>query len=368
MDTPDALIPVSPDVSLTQDDSFVATSHRGLTYPFGGHAPAPGEAMPVRGGLSWIRIPMPGSLGHINCWLIADGEHMTVVDTGLNLPMSVDAWRALIDAAPLAERPVGRVICTHFHPDHVGLAGWLCRKFDARLWMTRGEWLTIRMLTADAQEEVPEEQQRFWRASGWTDEQIAQASSGGFARMRQAVSRLPMSYRRIVDGEVIAIGEASWRVVVGSGHCPEHACLWNEREGLLIAGDQVLPRISSNVSLGITEPEADPLGEWLASIDRLLQLPGDLLVLPAHGDPFTGLHARLTALRDEHLMRLDMVHAHLAEPRRAVDCFGRMFRRTIEPEMMPLASGETLAHLRRLEVEGRAVREVRDGIWWYRAA
>lgn len=372
MDMPDPSIPVSPplspDVSLTQDDSFVATSHRGLIYPFGGAAPAIGEAMAVRAGLHWVRIPMPGSLGHINCWLIADGGRTTLVDTGLNLPACADAWRSLFAAEPLAARPIGRVICTHFHPDHVGLAGWLAHKFDVRLWMTRGEWLTIRLLTSDARKDVPQAQIDFWRAAGWDDAQIEQAASNGFSRMRRAVSPLPISYRRIVDGEAIAIGDADWRVVVGSGHCPEHACLLNERDGLLIAGDQVLPRISSNVSLGVTEPEADPLGEWLASIEKLSQLPGHLLVLPAHGDPFTGLHARLVALRDEHLMRLDMVHAHLSEPRRAVDCFGRMFRRKIEGDMLGLASGETLAHLRRLEVEGRAVRETRDGVWWYRAA
>ena len=304
--------------------------------------------------------PSPWDPGHYGR-VIADGDRTTVVDTGINLQAPVDAWRALFAAAPLAERPVGRVICTHFHPDHVGLAGWLCRKFGARLWMTRGEWLTAALLIADARDEVPEEQLGFWRAAGWDEAQIAHAAGRGFGRMRSVVARLPMSYRRIIDGERIAIGGAAWRVVVGSGHCPEHACLWNEADGLLIAGDQVLPRISSNVSLTLAEPEADPLGEWLGSIERLLQLPDDLLVLPAHGDPFTGLHARLMALREEHLMRLDMVHAHLSEPRRAVDCFGRMFRRTIAPVMMGLASGETLAHLRRLEVEGRAVREDREG-------
>ncbi|WP_447728710.1 MBL fold metallo-hydrolase [Sphingomonas koreensis] len=357
----------SPDVSLTQDESFVATSHRGLTYPLGDRLPGMGEAVEIARGVRWIRLPVPGPLNHINCWLLDDGDTTTAVDTGLNIGEVVDAWRALLAAAPLVERPVGRVICTHFHPDHAGLAGWLCRKFQVRLWMTRGEWLTLRVLTADARETVPDEQVAFWRAAEWDEAQIAEASSGGFGRMRQMVASLPLSYRRIVDGETIAAGEGNWRVVTASGHCPEHACLWNQAEGVLIAGDQVLPRISSNVSLGLTEPEADPLGEWLASIDKLMGLPADLLVLPAHGEPFTGLHVRLAALRDEHLKRLDILEAHLTEPRRAVDCFGRMFRRKIDGSMIGLATGETLAHLRRLEIEGRAVREVRDGVWWYRA-
>ncbi|PKP91509.1 MAG: MBL fold metallo-hydrolase [Alphaproteobacteria bacterium HGW-Alphaproteobacteria-16] len=361
-------VAISPDASLTQDDGLVPTSHRGLTYPLGERVPVVGEAVAIAPGVDWIRLPMPGGLDHINCWLIADGGGTTIVDSGMNVDSCVDAWRMLFDAAPLSTRPPHRILCTHFHPDHVGLAGWLARKFDAPLWMTRGEWLTIRLFAADARDDVPEEQVAFWRAGGWDGAQIAEASARGFGRMRRMIAQLPISYRRIVDGETIVIGDTAWRVVIGSGHSPEHACLWNARDGVLIAGDQVLPRISSNVSLGVSEPEADPLGEWLASIDRLLELPDDLLVLPAHGAPFTGLHVRLKALRDEHLMRLDMLHEHLSEPRRAVDCFGRMFRRKIDGDMLGLATGETLAHLRRLEVTWRAVRETRDGVWWYRAA
>jgi glyoxylase-like metal-dependent hydrolase (beta-lactamase superfamily II) len=141
----------------------------------------------------------------------------------------------------------------------------------------------------------------------------------------------------------------------------------NEVAGVLIAGDQVLPRISPNVSLGVTEPDADPLGEWFASIAKLRLLPDDLLVLPGHGDPFTGLHARLDAMDREHRERLDELEVFLAEPRRAVDCFGRLFRRAIGPDMLGMATGEALAHLRRLEIEGRAAKDVRDGVWWYRA-
>ena len=168
-------------------------------------------------------------------------------------------------------------------------------------------------------------------------------------------------------GEEIAIGARTWRVVVGSGHSPEHACLVDDAGKLLIAGDQVLPRITSNVSLSLSEPEADPLGEWLASIAKLRQLPDDLLVLPSHGEPFTGLHARLDALAAGHHGRLDALHEYLAEPRRAVDCFGILFGRKIDDGVLGLATGEALAHLRHLEVEGKATKEERDGVNWYRA-
>ncbi len=359
---------LAPDVSLTQDQSFVATSHRGLHYPLGDRRPQPGEAIAIGGGVHWVRTPMPGPLNHINCWLVDDGAGTTLVDTGLNVPMCRDAWQLLRAGAPLDARPVSRVICTHFHPDHIGLAGWFAREYSAPIWMTRGEWLTARVILGDATDSARDEQQAFWRAAGWDEAQLAAAGQGGMGGFKRIVAPMPAGYRRIVDGEVIRIGDADWRVVTGSGHCPEHACLLNEADRLLIAGDQVLPRISSNVSLSAGEPDADPLGEWLASIEKLLGLSDDLLVLPAHGDPFTGLHVRLKALRSEHLERLDQLHAHLAEPRRAVDCFGVMFRRKITNDILGMASGETLAHLRRLEVEGRAVRETRDGLWWYRAA
>lgn len=356
----------SPDASLTEDESYTATSHKGLTYPLGTFAPGPGERHMLAGGVGWARIAMPGSLGHINVWIADDGAGITIIDTGLRLPQSREAWDALF-AGPLAGSRVGRVICTHLHPDHIGMAGWLCARDGAMLWMTRGEWLTARMLIADARDEVPEDVTVFRRAAGWSEDQIAEAAREGWGRFRHIVHAMPLGYRRIVDDEVIAIGGRDWRVVIGSGHSPEHACLWNEADGVLIAGDQVLPRISSNVSLSVTEPEGDPLGEWLASIARLRALPADTLVLPAHGEPFTGLHARLDALDGEHRMRLDMLATFLGEgPKRAVDCFGRLFRRSIGQQQLGLATGEALAHLRHLEVTGRAVRDTVDGVWWYR--
>ena len=349
------------------DESFVATSHEGLTYPFGGVAPGTGEVMTVGDGLRWVRLHVPGPLKHINCWLVDDDDGVVLVDTGMNLSDARTAWKAIAQG-PLAGVRVTRVIGTHFHPDHIGLAGWMCAHHDCPLVMTRGEWLTARMLIADAHDAVPDEMIAFWRGAGWDAAQLDHAREQGWARFRQITTPLPLGYERIADGDMLAIGGRDWRVVVGSGHSPEHACLLDEQRGVLIAGDQVLPRISSNISLGITEPTADPLGEWLASIAKLKRLPGDLLVLPGHGDPFTGLHVRLDALDREHRERLDELEAFLVEPRRAVDCFARLFSRAIGPDTLGMATGETLAHLRRLEIEDRAVREDHDGIWWWRAA
>jgi glyoxylase-like metal-dependent hydrolase (beta-lactamase superfamily II) len=363
----------SPDASLIADDSFTATSAAGLTYPFGGppdgRTPQPGEAISVAPGVRWARLPMPGSLGHINTWLLDDDAQggVAAVDTGLQLKICSDAWKLLFKG-DLADQPLSRVVCTHLHPDHIGLAGWLTKRFGVELWMTRGEMLTARMLVAEMAGNVPDEMIRMQRAAGWGEESLDALRKAGWGRFGKIVHPLPRGYRRMKHGDVLDLGRNRWRIVVGSGHSPEHACLLDEENGTLISGDQVLPRISSNVSVNITEPMGDPLGEWLASIDRFLELPDDLLVCPAHGDPFYGLHIRLKALRDEHHARLDRVAAFIREPRRVIDCFGQIFDREITGEHNDLATGEALAHLRRLQLDGRAVCDVRDGVYWFSAA
>lgn len=366
----------APDASLAdlEQDRFELdpaapepTSHRGLTYPLGRRTPGPGELIAIARGVGWARLPVPGSLNHINVWALDDGDGVALVDTGLNIPPARDAWEALF-TGPLAGRSITRVIVTHFHPDHVGLAGWLCERFGVRLWMTRGEWAFARMLSLDARPVPPAEQTGYQRAAGWDEERLEAARQKPWNFFASAVSPVPLGIVRMQDGDRIPIGGREWRVVTGNGHSPEHACLVDEAGGVMIAGDQVLPRITSNVSVSLSEPEGDPLGDWLASIDKLRELPAELLVLPAHGEPFTGLHTRLGALAAGHRGRLDALHAHLAEPRRAVDCFRILFGRAIDDSVYGLATGEALAHLRRLEVEGRALREERGGVWWFAAS
>ena len=349
-------------------ESPVAEPHA-LHYPCG-DPPPPGGAREILPGLVWLRMPLPFSLNHINLWAIDDGEGWAIVDTGTQTPEVLAAWRALLAAdGALAGRPVTRVIATHMHPDHMGMAGWLTRKFQARLWMTREEYLLCRVLAADTGREAPEDAIRFYRGCGWPDEAIEtyRARFGGFGKFIHA---LPDSLRRIVDGERFAIGAHEWRVLVGRGHSPEHACLVCDALGVMISGDQVLPRISSNVSVHPTEPDADPLGEWLASLERLrATLPDSLLVLPAHGEPFRGLHARLDRLSSGHAKGLARLRERLDEPRRVVDCFGALFARAVDTrsELLGLATGETQAHLNHLRGRGEITREAgADGAWWYR--
>lgn len=339
-------------------------TERGLSYPFDA-VPAAGEAQTVAPGVLWLRLPLPMALDHINLYAIEDGEGWAVVDAGLATDVSRDGWTKAL-AQALGGRPVTRVICTHMHPDHIGLAGWLCERFSAPLLMSRTEYMMARMLIGDEALGPPSGAEVFYRAAGWSDEQLARWRDGygGFGRM---VQDFPRDYRRVRDGEVLSIGGDAWRVVVGEGHSPEHVCLWRETDGVFIAGDQILPRISSNISIWPTEPQADPLGDWLRSLAELKdRLPDDLLVLPSHGEPFHGVTLRLEALLRGHETALKRLEKTLRTPSRAVDVFGALFARPVGDAVLGMATGEALAHLNYLERQGR-VRRARDGDgvdWW----
>ncbi|AYG93829.1 MBL fold metallo-hydrolase [Brevundimonas naejangsanensis] len=337
---------------------------RGLTYPFRA-VPSVGEAVSVAPGVLWLRLPLPLALNHINVYAVEDGEGWALIDTGLSTAAAKAGWEAAL-AGPLGGRPVTQVICTHMHPDHVGLAGWLAERFGAPMLMSRLEFVTTRILLADEALGPPAGAEAFYRAAGWTDEQIGRWRSGygGFGR---AVEAFPREYRRLAENDVLTLGGEAWRVVVGEGHSPEHVCLWRETDGVFIAGDQILPRISSNVSIWPTEPDADPLGDWLRSLEDLkARLPGDLLVLPSHGEPFYGVTTRLEALLRGHEVALKRLEKTLRTPCRAVDVFGALFARPVGDAVLGMATGEALAHLNYLERQGR-VRRARDGDgvdWW----
>ncbi len=338
----------------------------GLTYPLESEPrTGDGSAVEIAPGVHWLRMPLFATLPWINVWAIADRPGWTLVDTGLNTPATTAAWEAAFSGV-LEKAPVSRVVVTHMHPDHCGLAGWLARRFAARLWMTRLEYLTCRLMAADPMRAPPPDAIDFYTGAGW-DAAAIERYTDRFGSFGQMIQPLPASYRRITDGETLCIGGREWLVVVGNGHSPEHACLYCAKSKLLISGDQVLPRISSNVSVYPTEPDADPLGDWLDSLAAIKRrVPDEVLVLPAHNSPFTGLHARIDALLAQHHAGLDRLEELLAQPRRAVDVFSVLFSRPIGAGVLGMATGEAIAHLNRLERSGRARRE-RDahGVWWW---
>lgn len=341
-----------------------AREERGLTYPFG-VLPEPGAAIEVAPGVLWMRLSMPIALDHINVYAVEDGDGWAVVDCGLNIATSRESWDAALSGA-LGGRPVTQVICTHMHPDHIGLAGWLCDRFDATLVMTRLEYVMARMLMADTGQIAPESGATFYRAAGWDEAQI-EGYRSGYGQFGRAVAAMPSSYARMRDGDRLSIGGRDWRVVVGEGHSPEHACLWREDDGVVLGGDQILPKISSNVSVWPTEADADPLGDWLASLHHVKTVfPDDVLVLPSHGEPFRGVQTRLDALIRGHMTALKRLERTLRAPCRAVDVFSALFARPVGDGVRGMATGESLAHLNYLLHRGRVVRQ-RDGDgadWW----
>ena len=340
-----------------------------LIYPFEKKPEiGDGSAVEVAPGLLWLRMPLHSALPAINVWVVADGDGWTIVDTGLRSSKTTEAWRAAFKGV-LKNKPVTRVISTHMHPDHCGMAGWLVNRFDTRLWMSRLEYLTCRLMAADTGHEAPADGVRFYQSAGWDDEAI-ETYKARFGSFGESIYAMPASFRRIRNDDVFAIGEHDWRVVVGTGHSPEHACLYCAESKVFISGDQVLPRISSNVSVFPTEPDADPLGEWLSSLARLKsEVPDEVLVLPAHNYPFRGLHARLGQLIDGHVTDLDKLQVLLAKPKRAIDVFSALFRRPITGNLLSMATGEAIAHLNHLTATGRAACETDpQGVNWWRAA
>ncbi|MEK9670918.1 MAG: MBL fold metallo-hydrolase [Rhodospirillaceae bacterium] len=325
-------------------------------YLFDGQPPT-GETWDVAPGVKWLRMPLPFALDHINLWMLEDADGWTIVDTGFNAEETKDAWESVFEKT-LAGRPVTRVIVTHFHPDHIGLAGWLTEKFDVPLWMPYGEWTTGRMTAAETPDRLMGAFHRFYAAAGFDGERLAEVDNrvGRYAR---GISQIPASIRRIQAGDDINIGGCAWRVIEGNGHSPEHACLYCADLGLLISGDQILPKISPNVSVWPSEPDADPLARFLASLDRFRHLPGDTLVLPSHNWPFRGLLERLDDLAAHHAKRLDEAEdaCKNAAGATGVEIMPRLFKRELDSHQMFFAIGESLAHVHHLMTQGRVRRE-----------
>jgi len=340
-----------------------------LEYPVG-QLPARGKTLEVAPGVHWIRMPLPYALDHINLWALDDGAGWAIVDTGVRNDETVKVWRELF-ANATGERPISRVFVTHMHPDHVGLAGWLTRRPGVKLWMTRLEYLTCRVMMSDSGRHAPQDAVEFYRNVGWSDGTL-ESYRVRFGNFGNQIHTLPDSYQRLVDGQEIRIGKHTWRVVVGSGHSPEHACLYCPDLKLFVSGDQVLPRISSNVSVYATNPDANPMSEWYASIDKIKkEIPDDVLVLPAHNECFRGLHARLDYLKASQDHALERLLHRLNAPRRAIDVFEALFGRQILDSEMPnfgLATGEAIACLNYLQSLARVERtQGEDGVIWYKA-
>ncbi len=328
-----------------------------LTFPWES-PPAPGEAIEVAPGLLWLRLPLPMALNHVNIFALDEGDSWAVIDTGIGSAQSRELWTQAV-AGPLGGKPVGRIFLTHHHPDHVGNAGWLMQEYGAELWSTRLCWTLTRMLQLDEQPRPTEETRLFWRQAGMDPKVYAKRIEERPFNFADITWPLPIGFQALHEGQRLAIGGRHWVVRIGNGHAPQHATFWCEEEGLVLGGDQLLPSISPNLGVYPSEPDADPVGEWLESCERLAKHARDgQLVLPGHKLPFTGLPARLVQMADNHHSALDRLLDHLSErPGTAHDVFEPIFGRRIEGEVYGLALSEAVAHLNHLYAQGKVSRE-----------
>ena len=339
----------------------------GIRYPWE-TPPAPGAAVQVAPGILWMRLPLPMKLDHVNVYALDDGDGWTVVDTGFASKKSRAIWGDLL-AGPLAGRPVRRVIVTHHHPDHVGLAGWFQAQHGAELVTTRTAWLFARMLVLDEQDRPTAETLTFYRRAGMRPDVLDQRTGERPFNFADVVAPMPLGFTRIRAGDVLRAGGRDWDVRIGNGHAPEHATLWSRDDDVVIGGDQLLPSISSNLGVYATEPMADPVADWLDSCTRFLPFARDTqLVLGGHKLPFTGLPLRLHQMIENHHGALARLRDFLDTPKAAGDCFAPLFKRTIGDGEYGLALVEAVAHLNHLYLAGQVTRAERaDGAWVYQA-
>lgn len=339
-----------------------------LRFPFE-KTPEPAELVEVARGVFWVRLPLNFYLNHINVYMLDGGDHWVLVDTGIFTDDIVAIWQKII-ATYCTDKPIKKVICTHMHPDHIGMAGWLTEQCGADFYMTRLEYLNARMLVNDTGHPAPPEGIQFFEQHAMGDAFIAAYKKmfGGFGRV---VSRMPQRFMCLEEGQILTIGEDEWEIVIGNGHSPEHACLYNRAQKLLISGDQVLAGISSHIGTFPTEPESDNLKKWLESCQKIKDyVPNDVLVLPAHKDPFYGLHQRLDTLINNHEKGLARLLEMLATPRGANDAeiYSMLFRTKIDDRNRGMALSEVLSNLNCL-IERKLVKRTQDedGVLCYQA-
>jgi glyoxylase-like metal-dependent hydrolase (beta-lactamase superfamily II) len=321
--------------------------------------PQPGHTHEVAPGVHWLRMPLPFALNHVNLWLIDEPDGFTLVDCGYGDAITRAHWQRHFETT-LAGRPIRRIVVTHCHPDHLGNAAWLAAHFHCTIAMTQGEYLAAHALIGQHAGLGQADMRALFALHGMPAEHLAGLAARG-NHYHRGVPEAPHAFARLIDADVLALGSWRWRVIAGYGHSPEHASLATVEGRLLIGGDMLLPRISTNVAVWPGEPDGDPVARFLGSLAAFEPLPTNTLVLPSHGQPFRGIAARVARLRDHHAARLAELHRALVDagtPQSAQDVIPVLFRRELDLQQRFFAMGEAIAHLNHLWRDGRIERRV----------
>jgi glyoxylase-like metal-dependent hydrolase (beta-lactamase superfamily II) len=341
-----------------------------LEYPQA-KPPAGGETLEIAPGVHWARMPLPFALDHINLWLLEDevaGEPAwTLIDCGIGDDATRALWERILGER-VAGRKVARLVVTHHHPDHAGLASWLIERTGTQMWMSQSEYFAAHAMREGSAGFAFDRVVAMFQRNGLEGERLALMQQRR-SNYRNRVPEFPSEYRRLMEGDVLRIGRRTWRVIMGYGHAPEHAALYCAESGVLVSGDMVLPKISTNVSVWANDPEGNPLALFLDSLTRYAELPPTTLTLPSHGLPFRGLRERIAQLKEHHRLRLDELHEACETPKTAADVLDTLFRRKLDTHQLFFAMGEAMAHLHLLEGEGRVARAAGgDGVVRYTQA
>lgn len=333
-----------------------------LTYPFE-QGPEQHQAVTIHPHIKWVRSPLPFSLSHINCYLLKDGDGWCVVDTGMNGEASIAQWQTTINAV-LEGAPITRVIATHHHPDHIGLAGWFCDTYRAAFYTTELEYFYTRTFHA------PKRKEKYWESVEYFDRTAMKSESKDALladnNYHHMVWEIPSSFHRLQDQQTLTIGDFEWQAITTRGHSPEHLSLYCKELDLLISGDQVLPEITSNVSITSTQAYANPLQDWYDAHHKIqANVPDSVTVLPAHQLPFKGLHERLAQVLAHHEERLDKILTLSHQEKTAQQLTDELFERDMDAFQNFLAVGECMAHINMLLDQGKMQRRLDDGLWLF---
>jgi glyoxylase-like metal-dependent hydrolase (beta-lactamase superfamily II) len=332
-----------------------------LRYPFA-EPPAEGQLVEVAEGVLWLRAPLPFRLNHLNIYLIDDGDGWAILDTGIASKATRALWEQLF-AGPLQGRKFTRLFVTHYHPDHIGLAGWLSERFDLPLLTTQTSYLQCLNISLSPGALDAKPYHDFYLRNGLDAATTSLVTTQGHGYLRM-VTPLPPTFERIVGGDKIKIGGRSFDVLIGEGHAQEQAMFYCADEKLFFGADQVLEKISPNVSVWAVDPHGNPLGLYLRSLAQLKKaLPEDALVLPGHNRPFVGLHSRADELAAHHEKRCEAILEACREPKPAAELLSVIFHRPLDPHEMSFAFSEVLAHVNHMLRGGELVwSEPQNGI------